>query len=767
MTKTFSHIPKDDNLPLSLGSNFHDDPINRNTLRKSHNLFLPQQENGAPHTEYHYGDLKITRDANTIQSDAEQEAWDGWGTEKFSNADYNDFVVRLLAYFVESITANSTEEKRVRKVCINFFMHDNSISIIELKEANSGIAQGTILSRCQVPKKSDDDKELVSLKDLKIGNEALIYGINYHIIDMDRRSRRFFKEILHEDVPQPQDFPLTSASYFSCFQKNNPGRTFTSDDMDRKCAIEPQFTETFSKRSKEDILISQQFFKNEINEHLSYLALWDDRGSISGDLHFCVIKLFLENFAIEVMEQRPENSNWSGGKVLISRQRTPKPGSDITKSKFQEHTFGKLMKNGYLEPQDLMIGETYIMYGKPFFIYGCDQKTREYMKLNFNIDLGSNIDITPFTTEKKPEILFYPPPPNGFGSDWGQRDNWLTLCGKPPKQDLETMNSETGRVLIFAARLANPLTKGDDKREFVIVFYCDTKELCINEKTQPNSGFTCGRFLAKGPHQKELANGTTAPFEASDFAIGKSITIYKRIFLLCEMTEGTKRALEESDKLTTEDRIKDLIFLFKQQLKLKFMKAREAYLALAPQGIFGYKQIKDFLRTCSCNINDEEAIVMAQNLFPDDKNVLSFETFSQIFSEMSESMVGTSSASYSAQNINMSVKGSQKESILKSEGDYRCRQLRRFLKEKLTQRKGILQQQFRLFSEYSLNSRLSREAFRRSLHSIIHSGMEKMDEDMLVSMLFDGVEDDNNEITYTQFQEFLNQGASPRRGDCF
>ncbi|CCW70953.1 unnamed protein product [Phytomonas sp. Hart1] len=753
-TKTFNYIPKDNNIPLIFGTNFHDDPINRNTLRKSHNLLLPKKENEAPHTEYYYSDSKKIRDPNTLLSDEAQEVSDGLETNKFSNTDHNSFVVQLLAYFVENIQQNPTDEKHIRKVCIKFFMEDDSISIIELKEANSGIVQGTILSRRQVPKKSDDDKKLVLLKDLKIGNEVLIYGINYHIIDMDRGSRCFFKEILHENVPEPLDFPLSSTCFLP-HQKNNPSRTFTSDDMDRKRVIEQQLTGIYSKRSNEDILITQQFLKNGINEHLSYLALWDDRGSISGDLHFCVIRLFLENFSVEVMEQRRENSTCSGGKVLISRQRISKPGCDIAKSKFQEHTFGKLMKNDYLEPQDLKISETYIIFGKPFFIYGCDNKTREYMKANFDIDLSSNVDITPFMTEKKPEILFYPPPPNGFGSDWGQRNNWLTLNGNPLKQDLGTMNPESGRVLIFMARLANPLVKGDERREFAIVFHCDTKELCINEKSQRNSGFLGGRFLAKGAHRKELANGITVPFEADDFVIGKCITIYKRNFLLSGITEGTKQVLEGKDELTTEDKIKNLISLFKHQMKLKFTKAREAYLALAPQGIFGYKQIKDFLYTCSCNISDEESIFIAQNLFPDGANILSFDTFLKMFSEISRSVDDFPFAAHYTGNVNMSINESQKESIWKSESDYRCSHLKEFLKEKLTQRKGVIQQQFRLFSEYSLNSRLSRESFRRTLRGIIHSGMDKADEDMLVHMLFDGVEDDNNEITYKQFQEFL------------
>ena len=77
------------------------------------------------------------------------------------------------------------------------------------------------------------------------------------------------------------------------------------------------------------------------------------------------------------------------------------------------------------------------------------------------------------------------------------------------------------------------------------------------------------------------------------------------------------------------------------------------------------------------------------------------------------------------------------------------------LQFKLMQQKGNVQEQFRLLSENSANSRLNRNTFRRSLNSVLQFNMSEQDEDTLVALLFDGIEDENGDITYKQFQEFL------------
>ncbi|EPY19961.1 protein associated with the ribbon compartment of flagellar microtubule [Strigomonas culicis] len=758
--KRFEHLPSDDNRPLAIGANFQDDPLNRNTLRKSHALQLDRKTDYAPHTEYTYtafdGD-KTRSSRKPLEDINDVDVWNGWFSEEISEEDKKYFVARFAGFFKETVQNSTMEKERVRKVCIRFHVEDNSISIQESQEINSGITDTRILDRRQVPKDTRNPSNIFLLSDFQIGGSVTIYGIIYTIVDMDARSRKYAREVLGEEAPAAVPWPddVYSASVKNTFSKSAV-RGVTSDDMDLRRAVEQQLAGIYSKHSNEDITIARQFFKNPIKEHLSYLALWDDRANISGDLHFCVIRLYSENTSIEIVEDRPENCGSTGGPILLSRQRVPKPGSDLAASRFQEHTYGKLMKNNYLSAEDIHIGETYTIYGKPFFVYDCDQFTRDYVKANCGFSLEPAIDIKPFLTEQKNhKVMFYPPPPNGFGSETEKRDNWLTLEGKTARIDLEKVIHETGRVMKFSAKFAKPLSKDDEGRRFLVAFYRETDEVEVTEKAIRNSGFMGGRFLTKGKHRMELPNGTTRPYTPSDFQVGKEVVIFKRPFLLLEMDDMTQHIVNGTDNPTNEDKMRYLLLLLKQQISLKFKKANEAYRSLAPQGTLGYQQVKEFLRSCSCTISDEEAVLLVQNIAPGSNGIISYDQFLEIVNAGIENMDEASLSARSVKNVNMTINTTMKDTASVSEIKHRHRQLRKSLQHKLIQRKGTVQEQFRLLADHSANSRLNRDTFRKSLNEVMHFNVNKPDEDMLVSMLFDGQQDENGDITFKQFQEFI------------
>lgn len=762
--KRYEHIPSTDNLPLSIGAQFHDDPINRNTQRKSHNLLLDRKIKYAPHTEYIYSGLPSEmRGRNSDKSDEydcseEGKFWEGWFTEEISEADKKNFVIRMLGYFTEKVMESPIEDFRVRKVLIKYFVRDNSISVTEVKVQNSGIDEKTILSRRRVPKNKGVGPFL-SLEDFYIGGSVSIYEQTYHIIDMDMRSRRYFCEVLSKEVPPGLPCPEDNFSLLQAQEKDRTTkREITSDDMDRKRVVEQQLTGIYTKHSNEDIIIAKRFLANKINEHLSFLALWDDRGNLSGDLHFCVIRVFLENFAIEIAENRPDNSGRSGGPILISRQRIPKPNTDISTARYQEHTYGKLMKTDYLCPEDFQIGETYIIFGKPFFIYDCDSYTRDYLRQHFNLVLKPAVDIKPFIHDKEKKLLFYPPPPNGFGSEKENVDNWLTLNIKPGRINLEHQQREQGRTMNFAARLGNPLVPGDEGREFVITFYRETNELEIQERARGNTGFVGGRFLAKGKHRKVLPDGSSRLFTPDDFAVGRIVCIYNRPFYIEGMDEGTRRILAGIDNPLTKERITYYIISLKKQIKLRYESPKEAFMALAPQGTFGYRQVKEFLKFCSCDISDHEAALIAQNLCPHSNGVITYDDFVGILKSSDATFDESGLCQNSVGNVTMEVNPDLISEADLSEDRHRRRILQTLLQHKLIQRKvagNTLQEQFRTFSEYSPRCKMTKDAFRRSLNELMHFNVSPKDEEMLVSLMFDRFQDEYGEISFPKFQEFV------------
>ncbi|KAH8605804.1 DUF1126 PH like domain [Trypanosoma vivax] len=762
--RKFENFTLENNLPLALGANFHDDPICRDTLRKSHTLHLPVRVDYAPHTEYVYSggdDIGRSKRAQFGEEESEndQDVFNGWfSTDIDPNNGDNDYVVRFLAYFTEDVHEGSTEKKIVRKVCIRYHTQDNSVSVLEAKQDNSGIVQSTILSRRQVPRRMDVVDDIVTLNDFEIGGKVNLFCREYHILDMDARSRKYYKNVLGKTVPEALPWPIEIDKFTAAMQArlvNSTHRLATSDDMDRKRAIEQQLTGIYTKHATEDILTAQKFYKHGINEHLTFCALWDDRENLSGDLRFCVIRLYLEDNTVEITEQRRENSGREGGCILLGRQRVACPNVDARKTRFQEHTFGVIMKRDFIVAEDFKIGETYIIHGRPYYIYDACNTTREYMKKELGIELGPRQDIEPLVALDEKTVMFYPPPPNGFGSERENRANWIALNPKPKPIDVAKHEREEGKVMSFLAKLAKPLVPGDEKREFVISFYRETDEMSIFEKPEKNSGFIAGRFLAKGIYRRPMPDGSTVQYTPDDFQVGKVVTILERPFILLSMSEETKRILEAKECGPSEQRIKELLLLFKQQIHLKFLRIHEAYCTLAPQGVLGYRQVREFMRSCSCIINDKEAMLLVQNLAPRSTGVISFHEFMDLVNVTSSGHMDEASLTVrSVKNVNMSGDDSLKDVAASAESAKRRKQLAIELRQKLIQKKGSTQEQYRLIGCHSSTSRLNREVFRRSLNEIMHFNVSKSDEDMLVSILFDGRADENGDITYKQFQEF-------------
>ena len=57
-----------------------------------------------------------------------------------------------MAYFQEPVVENPSENFRVRKCTVYYYLDDDTLHINEKKIENSGLTQGVFLKRHQVPK---------------------------------------------------------------------------------------------------------------------------------------------------------------------------------------------------------------------------------------------------------------------------------------------------------------------------------------------------------------------------------------------------------------------------------------------------------------------------------------------------------------------------------------------------------------------------------------------------------------------------------------
>ena len=80
------------------------------------------------------------------------------------------------------------ENHRIRKVVVQFYVTDGTIQVVEPKQDNSGIPQGTFLKRHRVEKKGGG---FVNATDLQVDDEVELYGRVFYLVDADDFTRDF------------------------------------------------------------------------------------------------------------------------------------------------------------------------------------------------------------------------------------------------------------------------------------------------------------------------------------------------------------------------------------------------------------------------------------------------------------------------------------------------------------------------------------------------------------------------------------------------
>ena len=95
-------------------------------------------------------------------------------------------VLRFYGYFKESVAESNLESYRIRKLAVCFYLEDNSVSINEEKQENSGIPQGVFLKREKALKSNG---RFYTPDDFVVGEDVDIYGKSIHIYNCDIYTR--------------------------------------------------------------------------------------------------------------------------------------------------------------------------------------------------------------------------------------------------------------------------------------------------------------------------------------------------------------------------------------------------------------------------------------------------------------------------------------------------------------------------------------------------------------------------------------------------
>lgn len=426
-------------------------------------------------------------------------------------------VLYFNAYFKQTVNESPKEFYCVRQVKIYYYLEDDTIAVHEPVVENSGIPQGKLIKRQRLPK--NDLGDTWHWKDLNIGIEVNFYGKNFMIYDCNKWTQEYMASqgiILNAPQKCPTD-PYTQS-------RASPHRSYkTPSDFDKL----------------------KQFIELD-RAVLRFYCLYDDSDNMYGEVRPCIMHYYLVNDEMEVREVHTANDGRDPFPVLIGRGKIPVdrnvPSSfPAIAMEISEHEV-----KDWFRPCHFKLGETVFIMGRKFLLCDCDEYTKSYYRLKFNVTDFPKVDPhTSLSLAKEKPI----PPYNGFGSLEDSLQSCLSLVPQPPKKDFIKMLANHNQVLRYEAIMES--VRAEDKlRRFIISYRLADDMITVFEKQQRNSGMIGGKFLERTCVTKPGSSIDNPSFYSpADFSIDAKIEIFKHRFVITDADEYVLTYLETFPEL--------------------------------------------------------------------------------------------------------------------------------------------------------------------------------------------------------------------------
>lgn len=421
-------------------------------------------------------------------------------------------VLRFWGYFVDPVPGSTDEPWRLRKCALCFFLEDGTLSVVEPRQENSGLEQGTLLKRHRVAKA--DGSEL-GTADLRVGTPVPLYGRMFHIVGCDAFTRTFLEEqgvTMPDDLEWPSE-PREVVKQVLALRQPPPGQQ------------ERLVPATHPEDRRQFLLYDGRVLRFE--------ACWDDSAQEFGDMRRFRVLYFLADGTMEVSELLPRNSG-RDTTCFLHRGHLPKQAPPVGVRPVG--SIPSTASTEFYSWQDLRLGSALQVYGRVLLLCDCDNFTHEW----YEKQLGVHMHPLQVASDDYPQQDHVNPPGSA-----GQAAGWL-----PPYKALAPRRrgipaQATHKVLRFKARLlpkaGMTLAQHESMRRFVISFFEADGRVAIFEPPQPNTGLPTGKFLER---RQLLKPGSSTQYVAVDFFVGAVIAAAARHFELMEADERTLRLME-------------------------------------------------------------------------------------------------------------------------------------------------------------------------------------------------------------------------------
>lgn len=236
-------------------------------------------------------------------------------------------VLNYKAYFLEPVVENPTENFRIRKCIIYFYLDDDTFHIIEPRVPNSGIPQGIFLKRAKLLKQ--DGSGDYDWTDLKLGMDFEVHSRVFRIIDCDEFTKSLYANegVDMGAVESYPDDPFEKARSMINMKQTPP------DQAEFK-----NYNEVKLKGGRPNGGL-KSFLDND-RRVLSFSILWPDNSYDGGD-KFYNLNYFLSDNSVEVKEINTQNSGREPFPKLLKRQKLAKapilthcPGMSLRKEEY-------------------------------------------------------------------------------------------------------------------------------------------------------------------------------------------------------------------------------------------------------------------------------------------------------------------------------------------------------------------------------------------------------------------------------------------------